>query len=91
MDKIKKHQELCEKLHETYKQKNNAYGDSFGLSFSTWGISAAMVRMSDKWNRINNLAKHPEVDHGDEAITDSLLDLANYCLMTILELEKQNE
>jgi hypothetical protein len=87
MDKIKRHAELCQKLQEVYEQKNNAYGDSFGKSFADWGISAACVRMGDKWNRIVNLAKHPDINHGDEAITDSLVDLANYCLMTVMELE----
>ena len=90
MDKIKRHEEICSKMHEIYKSKNLAYGDSFGKSFDNWGLAAAMVRMGDKWNRITNLAKHPEVDYGDEAITDSLLDLSNYAIMTIMELEKQN-
>ena len=91
MDKIKRHEELCRKIHEVYKQKNAAYGDSFGRSFSDWGISSAAVRISDKVNRFFQLAKHPEVDHGDEAITDTLMDLANYALMTVMELEKNNE
>ena len=90
MDKIKRHKELCEKIHEVYKQKNNAYGDSFGKSFDDWGIAACAIRLSDIWNRFANLATHPEVDKGDEAIVDTLLDLANYSLMTIMELEKQD-
>ena len=88
MDKIKRHEELCKKIHEVYKAKNLAYGDSFGRSVDDWGISAAAVRISDKVNRFFNLAKHPDVDSGDEAITDTLLDLANYAIMTTMELEK---
>ena len=88
MDKIKKHEELCEKIHNIYKAKNMAYGDSFGRSFDDWGVSAAAIRLSDKFNRFLNLAKHPEIDHGDEALTDTCLDMANYCLMTVMELEK---
>lgn len=90
IDKILRHKELCEKLHEIYTQKNRAYGDSFGRSFDDWGIASAAVRISDKVNRFYNLAKHPDVDHGDEAIQDTLFDLSNYALMTIMELEKQN-
>ena len=90
MDKIQRHKELCDKIHEVYVQKNNAYGDSFGRSFDDWGIPSAAVRISDKVNRFFNLAKHPDVDHGDEAITDTLMDMANYALMTVMELEKQN-
>lgn len=91
MDKTHRHAELCTKLHSTYTQKNAAYGDSFGRSFDDWGVAACAVRISDKFNRFTNLAKHPEIDRGDEAITDTLIDMANYCLMTIIELEKQNE
>jgi len=90
MDKVKRHEELCTKIHEVYKQKNAAYGDSFGKSFANWGITAAMVRMTDKWNRLVNLVKNPDVDHGDEAIQDTALDLANYLLMTVMELENGN-
>lgn len=91
MDKIKRHEELCNKIHEVYKQKNAAYGDSFGRSFDEWGIASAAVRISDKFNRFINLAKHPEVDHGDESIKDTCLDLANYMLMTVMELEKNGD
>ena len=90
LDKIKRHEELCKEIHETYKQKNAAYGDSFGNSFDNWGISAAAIRITDKFNRFINLAKHPEVDAGDESIRDTLLDMANYAMMTIMELEKKD-
>lgn len=90
MDKIKLHKELCEKLNQTYEKKNQDYGDSFGKSFSKRGITAAMVRMEDKWNRLDNLTLHPEnIRVKDESIEDTLLDLANYCLMTYIELYKE--
>lgn len=88
MDKIKRHKELCDKLHEIYVAKNTAYGDSFGKSFDDWGIVSAAVRINDKVNRFNNLAKHPDVDRGDEAISDTAMDAANYFIMTVMELEK---
>ena len=91
MDKIKRHEELCEKLHEIYKQKNNAYGDSFGKSYSDWGIASAAVRITDKFNRFINLVKNPNIPSGDESVLDTCLDCANYFLMTIMELEKDNE
>lgn len=90
MDKIKRHAELCEKLQEVYEQKNNAYGDSFGKSFNDWGLAAAAIRITDKYNRFINLAKNPSVPSGDESILDTCLDAANYFLMTIMELERQN-
>lgn len=90
MDKINIHKELCNQIHATYKQKNQAYGDSFGKSFEEWGITSAAVRISDKFNRFVNLSKNSNVDTGDEPIIDTLLDLANYCLMTVIELERKD-
>ena len=47
-----------------------------------------MTRMEDKWNRLDNLTLNPEnIQVKDESIEDTLIDLANYCLMTCIELE----
>ena len=87
MNKIQLHKEICDQLNETYKKKNEDYGDSFGKSIAKRGITAAMVRMEDKWNRLDNLTLNPEnIQVKDESIADTLLDLANYCLITYLEL-----
>ena len=39
MDKIKRHEELCKKIHEVYKAKNLAYGDSFGQENKKSGVA----------------------------------------------------
>ncbi len=91
MNKIQRHEELCKEIHEIYKQKNNAYGDSFGKSFSDWGLAAAAIRITDKFNRFINLAKNPDVPSGDESLLDTCKDAANYFLMTVIELEKEYE
>lgn len=85
------HQEICDKLHQTYVQKNQAYGDSFAESVKKFGLVAAATRMEDKHNRITNLIQNPDVDKGDESLKDSLLDLANYCIMTAMILDERAE
>ena len=89
-DLVEKHLILCNQLNSIYEQKNNAYGNSFGETFEKLGIISAITRISDKYNRLVNLATHPEINKGDEAIEDTLLDMANYCLMTYMELQKEN-
>lgn len=94
MSNIERHDEIMKLIHETYIQKNRAYGNSFDQSCDDFGISAAMVRMSDKWNRLKTLTKNKDIPQGDESIKDTLLDLANYCVMTYMWLEnneKENE
>lgn len=85
---VEKHFELCEKLNKIYEQKNKAYGNSFGETFEKLGLISAVTRISDKYNRLVNLATNQDIDKGDEAIEDTLLDLSNYCLMTYMELKK---
>ena len=89
-DLVEKHLILCNHLNSIYEQKNNAYGNSFGETFEKLGIISAITRISDKYNRLVNLATHPEINKGDEVIEDTLLDMANYCLMTYMELQKEN-
>ena len=89
MNKAERHEQLCEKIHVTYVKKNHDYGDAFGKSIAEHGLIAAIVRMEDKFNRFKTLAKTDEIRVKDEAIQDTLLDLANYCLMTVVEIEAQ--
>lgn len=91
MTKIDRHKEMCDLLHEIYKQKNAAYGDSFGDTFKRLGVISAVTRITDKYNRLVNLATHKDIHTGDESIIDTLIDLANYALMTAMELEIESE
>lgn len=88
MNQIEEHKKLVEFLHDVYVRKNHDYGDSFSRSFGKYGITAALVRMEDKWNRLENLAGGAKQKVMDESIRDTCLDLANYCLMTVMELDK---
>lgn len=74
---------------ETYKAKNVAYGDSFGSSVKKYGMIAAVVRIGDKFNRFESLVLGSENGVKDESITDTLLDMGNYCLMAAYEIEQE--
>lgn len=70
-------------MSDTFRKKNNDYGNSFFDSCTEEGIVAARVRLSDKWNRFKTLSKGTENQVKDESIADTLLDMANYCIMTL--------
>ena len=91
MNKINRLERLTEQLIETYKAKNKDYGDSFADSFREFGITSAVVRMNDKMNRIKSLSKGEDRQVKDESLIDSLMDLANYALMTVIELENEHD
>ncbi len=91
MNKAERLEKLMNELLETYKAKNADYGDSFADSFREFGITSAVIRMSDKMNRIKSLSKKGGRQVKDESLRDSLMDLANYALMTVVELDQQVE
>ena len=80
--------ELCNNVASTYARKNADYGDSFHTSVAKYGLISALTRMSDKWNRLENLILHGN-GQVDEALTDTLVDLAAYALMTVMEIEEE--
>lgn len=90
MNKVDKHAQICKSLNELYARKNSDYGDSFGKSFNEYGLTMACIRLEDKLNRIKALSKQ-EAQVSDESITDTLMDLANYAIMTLIEMSRDNE
>lgn len=83
------HKEICSELHETYVKKNNDYGNSFKKSYDEFGIVSAVVRMTDKMERIKSLTGGTKSEVTDESIEDTILDLANYAIMTAIELRNR--
>lgn len=87
MEKVQQFREIADSLGNLYEKKNKAYGDSFGSTFEKLGIVSAVTRISDKYNRLVNLATHPDIDNLGESIEDTLKDMASYCVMTLIELD----
>lgn len=77
---------ITERMLETYKKKNADYGSSFDKSMNEFGLMSAVVRMSDKMERLKSLVKK-DAKVKDESVEDTLLDLANYCVMTVMHLK----
>ena len=90
---VEQHADICTELNNTYAKKNHDYGNSFGQTFEKLGIISAVTRITDKYNRLVSLSTLPvsERQVQDETISDTLLDMANYCIMTEIELRRQKE
>lgn len=91
---------LADTITKLYRRKNADYGDSFTRSLDKYGTVAALVRISDKLNRLDSLtAPGREAQVKEETILDTLLDLASYAIMASLwvtepidkELEKSTD
>jgi len=92
-NRVENYQRLQADMLQTFVNKDSDYGDSFGKTFDKYGIVSALTRMSDKLNRIDNLTAINYRDSStkmkvDESIEDTLLDLANYAMLTYLQIHK---
>ena len=87
MNKYEQHLYTMLDIHELYYTKNKDYGDAFTQSLDKHGPIAALVRMEDKWNRLSNLMSNGKEGYiKSESVEDTLIDLANYAIMTALYL-----
>ena len=88
MDRLGIYQYILSNLEDTYKKKNSDYGNSVGDTYEKFGDISFLTRITDKYNRILSLADKGECGEvKDEALEDTILDLANYCLLWLVERE----
>ena len=73
----------------TYKKKNADYGNSFAETIQEFGFIPAVARINDKLKRVKNMVKGNDMNINDESMRDNLMDIANYCVLTIMELDNQ--
>ena len=90
MNKITQHMSICKDLNGIYERKNHDYGDSFTETYNDLGLISCLTRISDKFNRLKTLSKVKETSVSDETIDDTLLDMANYCIMTYMCLHQKD-
>lgn len=85
-DNVKKFMQITREMVELYENKNHDYGDSFGKSVDKYGNISALTRISDKFNRLEQLILNDEQKVSDERIEDTLMDLASYSIMFLIAL-----
>lgn len=91
MNKIKQFNEILEEMEDLYTRKNRDYGNSFTKSFKAFGLTSPIIRLSDKLERLKSLNDGKMALVEDESIEDTLIDLANYAVMTLVEVRDFKE
>lgn len=85
--RVELHRKLCKQMTDIYERKNHDYGGSFTSTRKEYDNSI-LIRIHDKYSRLKTL-KSKEVAQkvSDESIKDTLMDLANYCILELIEME----
>lgn len=84
----KEFNDILTEMLAVYTTKNSDYGNSFGDTIKEFGFIPAVARINDKLNRIKKMVKGEKMNY-NESIRDNLIDIANYCILTILEIDNQ--
>ena len=90
LNKVNSFEDVTIALRDLFDRKNRDYGDSFGQSFRKWGLPMSCIRLGDKLNRLESFAQKKNMLVSDESVEDTLMDLANYAIMTLVELRMAN-
>lgn len=80
-------EDITIQMRDTYERKNADYGNSFEQQYNEYGLISSCIRLEDKLRRLKTLTKS-EAKVKDESIEDTLLDLANYSILTIMSIRK---
>ena len=89
-NRVQKFEQITDEMFDLYKRKNTDYGNSVAKTFDEYGLVSFLVRIEDKLNRVSTLTKKSSTEQQvkDEKIEDTLLDLANYSIMALIELDR---
>lgn len=86
---------VLKKMAQIHAAKNTDYGNSFELAAAMLKRPVAEVllsRMADKLARACNLvSRNGQAAVKDESLADTLLDLANYAVLAVVALQKDNQ
>ena|SRR5699024_10240988 len=77
---------ITEEMVTLYSQKNADYGDAFTESLDEDGLLVSKIRIKDKLKRFSQLIENDALVE-DESLRDTLIDLANYTVMTLMWID----
>ena len=79
--------EILENIRYTHDKKNDDYKDSYSDTMKRFGTKSGLVRIYDKFNRIENILDS-EGKANFESAEDNLQDLATYAIMMLAYIKE---
>ena len=83
---------ITSSLSAVLQRKNADYGNNVDKNIDEWGLSSLAIRLDDKLSRFKNLIKEGNTRQvSDEAIEDTLLDLAGYAILGYRKIQEMKD
>ena len=79
--------EILENIRYTHDKKNDDYKDSYSDTMKRFGTKSGLVRIYDKFNRIENIF-NSDGKANFESAEDNIQDLATYAIMMLAYIKK---
>ena len=76
---------IADEARDLFLRKNRDYGNSFAHC----GVPGILVRLLDKFQRAVTVSRG-SLSVNTESLRDTLIDAANYCLMGVVLLDRED-
>ena len=80
---------VLDEMKELHAKKDKDYGSAFHKSFEEFGVTAGVVRLNDKMERVKALVKNGKAEVKEESLLDTLKDMSSYAVMLYVELKNK--
>ena len=75
-------------IKDTLTERGAKYNDAFHKTWEEWRLDVARIQLTIKLCRLKNLECNRE---NFDTIRDTLIDIAGYCILSLIEIDKEKE
>ena len=75
-------------IKNTLEDRGSKYNDAFHKTWIEYGLDATRILLSIKLNRLKNIEFN---NKNLNNIEDTLIDIAGYCILSLIEMERINK
>lgn len=89
MTDLERFKKITQEMDELFEKKNNNYGNSFTSLYEKFGMLSGLVPLHNKLERVTTLVQGAK--NNFESIEDTLIDLATYSVMLLVNVRREKE
>jgi len=75
-------------IKDTLTQRGTQYDNAFHKTWDEWKLDASRLVLTFKLNRLKNIEYN---ENNFSAIRDTLIDIAGYCILSLIEIDREKE